>query len=79
MEVFDYIASKGSHINELVFIVFKEENGYSAVESHHSLMVDAKDRIQLIEKIKREVSERFLGKFKGKVIIREFSDEEIAI
>lgn len=78
MDVFDYIVSKNSSVQELVFIVFKEKNGYNAVESRHSLMVTAKSKSQLIEGIKRKVAKNLNGEFSGSIILREFNDVRIA-
>lgn len=66
-------------MEELVFIVFKDEEvGYSAFESKHALIVIAKDRFQLIHDIKKQITDYFKGKFRGK-IIREVVDEEIKV
>ena len=62
----------------LVFILFKgTQSGYRAFESRHSLMIAAKSRPQLIDEIKKEVAKHFGGRFYGKIVLREFIDEEI--
>lgn len=65
---------------ELVFVIFSDPNeGYSAVEGKYSLMVVGKDRAHLLREIKNAVLEYFNGDFKGKVILREFTDENFCL
>jgi hypothetical protein len=65
-------------VKELVFVLFEDTRyGYRAFESTHSIMVTAESRILLIEEIKKEVHNHFDGRFFGKVILREFVDEEV--
>lgn len=79
MDIIEYIASKSSKMEKLVFIIFQEGSGYYAIESLHSMMVNARNKSHLIEVIKREVSDCFEGKFNGKIVLREFKDEEIVL
>lgn len=63
---------------ELVFVIFNDpKEGYSAVEGKYSLMVAGKDRPRLLSEIKNAVLEYFNGDFNGKIILREFTDEEL--
>lgn len=62
----------------LVFVLFEDtQSGYRAFESRHSIMIAAKSRPQLVDEIKKEVNKHFNGGFYGKVVLREFIDEEI--
>lgn len=64
----------------LVFMLFEDTKyGYRAFESTYSIMASAKSRPLLIEEIRRQVNKHFDGKFYGKVILREFLDEEIKV
>lgn len=64
----------------LIFVLFKDAQfGYRAFESRHSIMVSAKTRELLIKEIKKQVNKHFDGKFFGKVVLREFIDEEIKV
>ncbi len=64
----------------LVFVLFKDRKfGYRAFESKHSIMVSADSRSQLIDEIKKEVSKHFTGTFYGKILLREFIEEEIRL
>jgi len=63
---------------ELVFIVFNDSKlGYSAVEGKYSMMVVGRDRDELISEVKKAVQEYFNNDFLGKIIFREFVDEEL--
>ncbi len=62
-------------MNGLVFVLFEDTQfGYRAFESKHSIMVEAKSRVQLIEEIKKEVHHHFEGRFFGKIILSEPSN-----
>lgn len=76
LEMDDYMNSGG-----LLFIGFKgeEEEGYNAVEGRHSLVVGAMTREGLVEAVRREVHGHFGGTYRGKVILREFTDTEIKL
>jgi hypothetical protein len=64
----------------LVFVLFEDTQfGYRAFESKHSIMIAAKSRAQLVEEIKKEVKKHFEGRFYGKIVLREFIDEEITL
>lgn len=64
----------------LVFVLFEDtRSGYRAFESKHSMMIAAQSRDQLIEEIKKEVYKHFGGRFYGKIVLREFIDEEIRL
>lgn len=71
--MFEFLKMRG-----LVFVVLKNTQfGYRAFESRHSMMIEAKNRPQLIDEIKKEVEKHFGGRFYGKIVLREFIDEEI--
>lgn len=71
--MFKFFKMKG-----LVFVLLEDtKSGYRAFESRHSMMIVAKNRPQLIDEIKKEVYKHFGGRFYGKVVLREFIDEEI--
>jgi hypothetical protein len=64
----------------LIFVLFKNTKfGYRAFESRHSIMVSATTRELLIEEIKKQVNKHFGGIFYGKIVLREFIDEEIKV
>lgn len=67
------------NIKGLVFLVFKKDTGYLALEHRHSIRVHAKDKSTLALEVKNEVDKHFRGKFEGKITLREFIDEEICI
>jgi len=78
----DFVGSKIKYLktSSLVFVLFEDTQfGYRAFESKHSIMSFAKSRPQLIEEIKKEVEKHFEGRFYGKIILREFVDEEIML
>lgn len=63
---------------ELIFVIFNDpKEGYSAVEGKYSLMVVGRDRAQLLSEIKNAVLEYFNGNFKGRITLREFTDQEL--
>jgi hypothetical protein len=65
-------------MKRLVFVLLKDTKfGYRAFESRHSIMIEAKNRPQLIAEIKKEVNRHFDGRFCGEVVLREFTEEEI--
>lgn len=65
---------------ELVFVIFRDpREGYSAIEVNYSLMVVGEDWTQLLREIKSAVQEYFNGKFIGKIILREFKDQELIL
>lgn len=73
--MFELLKMKG-----LVFVLFEDTQfGYRAFESRHSLMIAAKSRTQLVDEIKKEVNRHFDGKFYGKIVLREFTEEEIKL
>ena len=64
----------------LVFVLINDTQfGYRAFESKHSIMISAKSRSELIEEIKNEVKRHFGDNFYGKIVLREFIDEEIKL
>lgn len=63
---------------ELIFIVFNDPQlGYSAVEGKYSMMVVGRTRDELISEVKNAVQVYFNYTFSGKIIFREFVDEEL--
>lgn len=63
-------------MEKLLFVVFEDKGGgYNAVEGKYDLMVVGRDRVELINEIRRAVKDNFGGKFSGQVVVREFSDE----
>lgn len=73
--MFKFFKMKG-----LIFVLFEDTQfGYRAFESRHSIMVAAKSRVLLIEAIREEVDKHFDGKFYGKIVLREFIDQEIKL
>lgn len=73
--MFKFFKMKG-----LIFVLFKDTQlGYRAFESRLSIMVSAKTRELLIEEIKNQVNRHFDGEFYGKIVLREFYDEEIKV
>lgn len=73
--MFEFLKKKG-----LVFVLFKDtQSGYRAFEAKHSIMIVADSRLQLVDEIKKEVNRHFEGRFYGKVVLRQFVDEEIKI
>ncbi len=78
--IYDYSMFDLLKKKSLVFVLFENTQfGYRAFESRHSIMIAAKSRPQLIEEIKKEVNKHFDGRFHGKIVLREFTEEEIRL